>query len=335
MYYSSRLQEAWANYKQGNYDDYLLEGEKSSYMPTMPIPQTFEKIAIYYAQTKNQRLKNDAEIKQKRKQSQLDEENRLHQEKLAAEAKQQKLKESEQAYNERQAKEAQQFSHEDKVIGQKRERIMNALKEACNHKQKFIQEEYAKKDLLLAKQNELEQELFEEERMHNSRHEDMIARQNRINNKQSELAELEIMATQLELEQKDNPSVENTRAFIAAQDTIRQLKQTIKNMEDDFLTFERNMNIYEQRANNLKSEINHIAEQIQTINIKESRLDKIIMDLELEELEFLSDIAKSNSTTYIKGDDAELPFITQKRLDNAGIYQYTHFNQNQKEVSDE
>lgn len=71
-----------------------------------------KKIAIYYAQTKNERIKDDIAKKQKQKQAQLNQE-----------MEHQKIKESERVYNERQAKEAQRFSYEDKVTNQKKDAL--------------------------------------------------------------------------------------------------------------------------------------------------------------------------------------------------------------------
>lgn len=322
FYYSSRLQEAWSYYKQGNYDDYLLEADKSIYMPNMPIPQTFEKIAIYYAQTKNERIKDDIAKKQKQKQAQLNQE-----------MEHQKIKESERVYDERQAKEAQRFSYEDKVTNQKKGRISHALKQTYSYKQKFMQEEYPNKEPLLAKQDELEQALFEAKRLYESKQEDATARQKRLQNEQNKLAELQQLAQ--EQEQKDNTSLENVKSFIVTQEALEKQKQTIKNMQDNYLTFERDMNSHKEKVDNLTQELNHITEQIEAINDKEKQLNAIISDLELEELKFLSAIAKSNTTAYLKGDDNELVFIAQKKKMNNGVYEFTHFNTPEKVVNDE
>lgn len=322
MYYSSRLQEAWSSYKEGNYDDYLLESEKSIYMPNMPMPQTFEKIAIHYAQTKNQRLKDDMERKQKKQEALLQ-----------AELEAQKLKQSEQAYNERQAKEAQHFSYEDKVTGQKKQRISHALKQAYGYQQKFRQEEYPNKQNLLSRSDEVEQELFEAKRLYESKQDDALARQQRLDNEKNKLIQLEHIAH--EREQKDNSSIESVKSILAIQDALEKQKQTIKNMQDSYLTFERDMNIHQEKVNNLTNEMNHINEQIQAINHKEKELEKIISELELERLKFLSSIAKSNTTTYLKGDDIELPFIAQKKKMNHGVYQFTHFNGDEEEYEND
>ncbi|WP_019520492.1 DUF4407 domain-containing protein [Faucicola boevrei] len=322
MYYSSRLQEAWANYKNGNYDDYLLESEKSIYMPNMPIPQTFEKIAIHYAQTKNERIKDDIAKKQKQKQAQLNQE-----------MEHQKIKESERVYNERQAKEVQRFSYEDKVTNQKKGRISHALKQTYSYKQKFMQEEYPNKEPLLAKQDELEQALFEAKRLYESKQEDATARQKRLQNEQNKLAELQQLAQ--EQEQKDNTSLENVKSFIVTQEALEKQKQTIKNMQDNYLSFERDMNSHKEKVANLTQELNHITEQIEAINDKEKQLNAIISDLELEELKFLTAVAKSNTTAYLKGDDNELTFIAQKKKMNNGVYEFTHFNTPEKVVNDE
>lgn len=322
MYYSSRLQESWENYKQGNYDDYLLESEKSIYMPTMPIPQTFEKIAIHYAQTKNERVKDDIAKKQKQKQALLQ-----------AELEQQKFQESKKIYHERQAKEAQRFSYENKVTGQKKQRIHHALQQARNYKQKFMQEEYPDKQMLSTKKDEIEQALFEAKRLHESKQEDATARQKRLQNEQNKLAELQQLAQ--EQEQKDNTSLENVKSFIVMQEALEKQKQTIKNMQDNYLTFERDMNIHNEKVDNLTRELNHFTKQIEAINDKERLLNTVISDLEAEELKFLTAVAKSNTTAYLKGDDNELAFIAQKKKMNNGVYEFTHFNAPEKVVNDE
>lgn len=322
LYYSSILQEAWEYYKKGSYDKYLSEIDQSVNMPNVPIPETFEKIAIRYAKTIDEREKDNLDKKQKQKQAQLNQE-----------MEHQKIKESERVYNERQAKEAQRFSYEDKVTNQKKGRISHALKQTYSYKQKFMQEEYPNKEPLLAKQDELEQALFEAKRLYESKQEDATARQKRLQNEQNKLAELQQLAQ--EQEQKDNTSLENVKSFIVTQEALEKQKQTIKNMQDNYLTFERDMNSHKEKVDNLTQELNHITEQIEAINDKEKQLNAIISDLELEELKFLSAIAKSNTTAYLKGDDNELAFIAQKKKMNNGVYEFTHFNTPEKVVNDE
>lgn len=322
LYYSSILQEAWEYYKKGSYDKYLSEIDQSVNMPDVPIPETFEKIAIRYAKTIDEREKDNLDKKQKQKQAQLNQE-----------MEHQKIKESERVYNERQAKEAQRFSYEDKVTNQKKGRISHALKQTYSYKQKFMQEEYPNKEPLLAKQDELEQALFEAKRLYESKQEDATARQKRLQNEQNKLAELQQLAQ--EQEQKDNTSLENVKSFIVTQEALEKQKQTIKNMQDNYLTFERDMNSHKEKVDNLTQELNHITEQIEAINDKEKQLNAIISDLELEELKFLSAIAKSNTTAYLKGDDNELAFIAQKKKMNNGVYEFTHFNTPEKVVNDE
>lgn len=228
MYYSSRLQEAWINYQKGNYDDYLPNSEKSTNMPDNPMPQTFEKIAIRYAKTKEEREKDALKEKERAKSlKQQQEEKRI------------RLEKSLQEYAEHHARELQGLSYEDKTTSYHKRQIKEAKQAIVQQMTLFKQENEARKNELFAKRQNVLEEIAEATRIYQSKQEDAKARQERLTNAKHKLEELNTIAQALESKGRD--SLENVKSYAYTQDSIDNQKQHIKNLQDNYLTFERDI----------------------------------------------------------------------------------------------
>lgn len=310
MYYSSRLQEAWSSYVDGNYDDYLPESEKSSHMAHMPMPQTFENIAIRYAKTIDEREKDNLDKRQKQKQAMLDEENHMK-----------ALKNGEKSHYERYAKEAQNYEYQNKVVKDKKQRIEKALKEACNQKEQFLQESTPQREQLNIEKKQVEELYFEAERLYQSKGEDSEARHKRMQEANKKLLELQEIVN--DFANKDRNSPERVRAYIAAEEAVYAQSQTIKNMKDNYLSFERDMNIHKQKVDDLKKQLDDIISKLDRISQIEKYWNKTILNLELKQIELLSSFSDME-TPYIKGDEAEIAFIANRYQKDNG-YRYSYF----------
>lgn len=310
MYYSSRLQEAWSSYVDGNYDDYLPESEKSSHMAHMPMPQTFENIAIRYAKTIDEREKDNLDKRQKQKQAMLDEENHMK-----------ALKNGEKSHYERYAKEAQNYEYQNKVVKDKKQRIEKALKEACNQKEQFLQESTPQREQLNIEKKQVEELYFEAERLYQSKGEDSEARHKRMQEANKKLLELQEIVN--DFANKDRNSPERVRAYIAAEEAVYAQSQTIKNMKDNYLSFERDMNIHKQKVDDLKKQLDDIISKLDRISQIEKYWNKTILNLELKQIELLSSFSDME-TPYIKGDEAEIAFIAEQHK-KEGKYKYTYY----------
>lgn len=311
MYYSSKLQEAWSSYINGNYDDYLPESEKSIHMAHMPMPQTFENIAIRYAKTIDEREKDNLDKRQKQKQAMLDEENHMK-----------ALKNGEKSHYERYAKEAQNYEYQKKVVKDKKQRIEKALKEACNKKEQFLQESTPQREQLNIEKKQVEELYFEAERLYQSKGEDSEARHKRMQEANKKLLELQEIVN--DFANKDRNSPERVRAYIAAEEAVYAQSQTIKNMKDNYLSFERDMNIHKQKVDDLKKQLDDIISKLDRISQIEKYWNKTILNLELKQIELLSSFSDMQ-TPYIKGDEAEVAFIANRYQEDNG-YRYSYFS---------
>lgn len=310
MYYSSRLQEAWGSYIKGNYDDYLPENEKSIYMASMPMPQTFERIAIRYAQTFEEREKDNIRRRQRQQQEAIDKENRLK-----------ALQDGETAHYERRAKEAQNYEYQQKVVQDKKRRLENTLKQAREQKEQFLVESEPKKQQLNAEKEQIEEQYFEAERLYQSKGEDSEARQKRLKEACDKLAELQRIVD--DVNNKDINSPERVRSYVKAEEAVHSQNEKIKNMKDNYLSFERDMNIHKQKVDDLKRQLDEIISQLDRISQIEKHWNETILKLELEQISLLSDFANME-TPYIKGDDNEITFIAEQ--EKAGHkYQFKHY----------
>lgn len=316
LYYSSLLQAKWQSYLKGNFDDYLPESEKSIYLADILMAEEFERIAIRYANTKGERDNDDLQRKQQEKEQQKKAE-RL---KVEQEAQAQRLKESEQAHAEREAREAQNYTYRAKVINDKKRSIDNALQQAHSRKQQFFQENQEKKQQLIEQENQLTENLFETERFFQSKQEDFDAREKRINDAKDKLNELQTLAN--EQEQKENFSPERVKAYTIAQLAVEKQRQTIKNMHDDFLTFERDMNIHQQKIDKLKQELQQVRNEINRLTNMENVLNETIAKLEMEQVKMLAELVDDNP--HIKGQEIEIPFIAEQ-FKNNGSYVYHYY----------
>lgn len=310
MYYSSRLQEAWSSYVDGNYDDYLPESEKSSHMAHMPMPQTFENIAIRYAKTLEEREQDNIKKREQKRQAMLDEENHMK-----------ALKNGEKSHYERYAKEAQNYEYQNKVVKDKKQRIEKALKEACNQKEQFLQESTPQREQLNIEKKQVEELYFEAERLYQSKGEDSEARHKRMQEANKKLLELQEIVN--DFANKDRNSPERVRAYIAAEEAVYTQSQTIKNMKDNYLSFERDMNIHKQKVDDLKKQLDDIISKLDRISQIEKYWNKTILNLELKQIELLSSFSDME-TPYIKGDEAEIAFIAEQHK-KEGKYKYTYY----------
>lgn len=310
MYYSSRLQEAWSSYVKGNYDDYLPESEKSSHMAHMPMPQTFENIAIRYAKTLEEREQDNIKKREQKRQAMLDEENHMK-----------ALKNGEKSHYERYAKEAQNYEYQNKVVKDKKQRIEKALKEACNQKEQFLQESTPQREQLNIEKKQVEELYFEAERLYQSKGEDSEARHKRMQEANKKLLELQEIVN--DFANKDRNSPERVRAYIAAEEAVYAQSQTIKNMKDNYLSFERDMNIHKQKVDDLKKQLDDIISKLDRISQIEKYWNKTILNLELKQIELLSSFSDME-TPYIKGDEAEIAFIANRYQKDNG-YRYSYF----------
>lgn len=310
LYYSARLQEAWSNYRKGNYDDYLPESEKSIYMSDVIMPQTFERIVINYSYTKEERERDDRLKKEQEKLSEAKE--RL---------KKERLKDSEIAHAYREAHEAQKYVFEQKVLAEKKQRIENALAEAKLKKQQFEMEYLPRKELLIQQEKEIEEELFEAERFYQSQNEDRNAREKRLNEAKNKLDELKNIT--IDLESRENLTPERVRTYNIAQEAVLNQNNAIKNMRDNYLSFERDMNIHKEKVDKLRGEKNRVSNEIKSLQDLEEKITQNILILEQEKMELLTEFAHGE-TPYIQGDESEIDFIAeQHRLH--GAYKFHRF----------
>lgn len=307
MYYSSRLQEAWLNYQNGNYDDYLPDSEKSINTLGNPMPQTFEKIAIRYAKTKDER-ENDARIlKQKQQEAKQKEEERL----LV-------LQNSHQEYAEHHARELQGLSYEEKTIAYHKRQIKEAKQAIMQQMTLFKQENDTKQHELIAKKQSLSEEIAEATRIYQSKKEDKEARQERLANAQHKLEELEDIAHTLG--QRDKNSIENVKSYAFAQESIDNQKQHIKNLQDSYLTFERDINFYEQKLQNLHEQKTDIEKELLFLKQKWDALKQAYHNQELKEIQLLG--KADLSTPYIHGTEAEIAHMAEKIKKDEPHYYY-------------
>lgn len=310
MYYSSRLQEAWASYANGNYDEYLPESEKSIHVAHMPMPQTFENIAICYAQTLGEREQDNIRKRQQQRQAMLDEEYRIKE-----------LKDGKKSHYERCAKEAQNYEYQQKVVKDKKQKIEKALNQARNQREQFLNESAPHKEQLNIEKRQIEEQYFEAERLYQSKGEDSEARHKRIQEANQKLLELQEIVDGLN--NKDRNSPERVRAYIVAEEAVYNQSQTIKNMKDNYLSFERDMNIHKQKVDDLKKQLDDIISRLDRISQIEKHWNETILSLELKQIELLSDFSDME-TPYIKGDDTEIAFIASRYQQEKG-YEYSYF----------
>ncbi|STZ09487.1 Uncharacterised protein [Moraxella caprae] len=310
MYYSSRLQEAWSSYKNGNYDDYLPQSEQSTQMAHMPMPQTFEKIAIRYAKTIDEREKDNFDKRKKQKQEEQDKENKAK-----------RLEQGEDAHAQRCAKEAQNYEYQHKVVNDKKVRIDDSLEQARTQRDNFVAEATPKKEKLLVDKKQIEEQYFEAERLYQSKGEDSEARHKRLQEAYAKLNELEEIVSGLNEKDKSNP--ERVKAYVVAQEAVLSQNQTIKNMKDNYLSFERDMNIHKQKVDDLKVQLDNINFEIHRLIEIERQINETILQMELEQIKLLSDFANMQ-TPYLQGGDDEVAFIAEQHK-KEGKYKYTYY----------
>ena len=324
MYYSSRLQEAWISYQAGNYDDYLPNSERSVNMPNTPMPQTFEKIAIRYAKTKDEREKDTAIANAREKSLKQYEEEKILRLKQQQEEQQLKLEQSHQEYAEHHARELQSLSYEDKTTNYHKKQIQEAKRAIAQQIVLFKQENESRKNELMNKKHIVLEEIAESTRIYQSKKEDAKARQERLANAQNKLVELEEIA--YNLGQKDRNSVENVKSYAFAQESIDNQKQHIKNLQDNYLTFERDINFYEQKLQNLHEKRVEIEKELSFLKQKWDALKQAYQNQELKEIELLG--KTDFNTPYIHGTEAEIPYIAEKIKNDEPCYYY-HTNSQQ------
>lgn len=324
MYYSSRLQEAWINYQKGNYDDYLPNSEKSINMPDNPMPQTFEKIAIRYAKTKDEREKDALKEKERAKSLKQQQEERRLQLEQEQEEKRIRLENSRQEYAEHHARELQSLSYEDKTTNYHKRQIKEAKQAIVQQMTLFKQENETRKNELFAKRQTILEEIAEATRIYQSKQEDAKARQERLANAKHKLEELHTIAQALEGKGRD--SLENVKSYAYTQDSIDHQKQHIKNLQDNYLTFERDINFYEQKLQNLYEQKTDIDKELLFLKQKWDALKQAYHNQELKEIELLG--KTDFNTPYIHGTEEEIPHMAEKVKNEEPHYYYYTDNKN-------
>lgn len=94
-------------------------------------------------------------------------------------------------------------------------------------------------------------------------------------------------------------------------------------MKDNYLSFERDMNIHKQKVDDLKKQLDDIISKLDRISQIEKYWNKTILNLELKQIELLSSFSDME-TPYIKGDEAEIAFIAEQHK-KEGKYKYTYY----------
>lgn len=94
-------------------------------------------------------------------------------------------------------------------------------------------------------------------------------------------------------------------------------------MRDNYLSFERDMNIHKEKVDKLRGEKNRVSNEIKSLQDLEEKITQNILILEQEKMELLTEFAHSE-TPYIQGDKSEIDFIAeQHRLH--GAYKFHRF----------
>lgn len=194
LYYSERLQEAWLNYQEGHYDDYLPNSEKSINTTKRPMPQTFEKIIIRYAQTKDEREYNERLDRQKILSNQRQKEQVKEQE----EERTLLLQKSHQEWAENKARELQGLEYESKRKHHLKKQIDENKSIIKEQMTLFIQENSDNIAKLKADRENILEEISDATRTYQSKKEDANARQERFDKAKHQLATLQAIAIDLE-----------------------------------------------------------------------------------------------------------------------------------------
>lgn len=313
LYYSELLQEKWTNYKGGSYDKYLDDINKSTNLSKYPMPNTFEGIMIDYAKNKD-RYKTEEQEAKKREQAEKEKEKQ-------AEQKQQEqvkvLQESHQEWLERQARELQRIEYNTKQINHIKKQIQEAKATIKEKMDNFSQENSANIEALHNKRQQILEDIAETTRIYTSKKEDMQARQERLSNAKNKLGELQSISNSLE--QKDKTTVGAVRTYQFTQDAIEEQKKVIKNLQDNYLTFERNINFYEQKIQNLHKQKSEIETKLRYLKEIWDTFKEEYYKQELLEIKLLSTI--DLNTPYIHGSEAEIPYLAEK-VKNEETYYY-------------
>lgn len=314
LYYSEKLQELWGNYKEGYYDDYLPNREKSINLSKKAQPQTFERIMINYAKNKDRYEQEEQE--QKRKEQEEKQQILLEQQRQKEQAE--RLEKSHQEWAERIAEELQGLEYESKTKDYHQKRI-NDNKAAIKQRMALFEQENSVNIAKLKSDREaILTEIADATRIYESKKEDANARQERFDKAKHQLATLQAIA--IDLEQKEGKSIESVRSYAYAQKAIAEQKQVIKNLQDNYLTFERDMNFYEQKLANLNEKKAEIEQELLSLRETYTTLKQAYHAQELAEIQLLGTI--DLTTPYIRGSEAEIPHIAEKVKNNQSHYFY-------------
>lgn len=311
LYYSERLQEMWINYQEGHYDDYLPNRDKSFNVTKRPMPQTFEGIMIGYAKHKD--FYEQEEREQKRK-ALTEQQKQKEQAKL--------LEQSQQEWAENKAKELQGLEYEQKRRHHLKEQIDRNKVIIKEQLTEFVENNSEKINELKSEREKVLAEISDATRMYQSKQEDINARQERLDNAKHQLATLQAIA--INLEKKENKNVESVRSYSYVQTAIAEQKQVIKNLQDNWLTFDRDMNFYAQKIDNLNDKKFEIEQELLFFKTEYDALRKAYQECKLAELELLGEI--DLNTPYLKGTAGEIPHIAEKIKNNQEHYFYVNEN---------
>lgn len=325
LYYSERLQEAWLNYQEGHYDDYLPSNQKSTNTTKRPMPQTFEKIIINYAQTKYEREEDEKLYRQKR----MSEKRHQEQIKQEQENKSVLLEKSRQQWAENKARELQGLEYESKTKHHLKTQIEDN-KAVIKEQMILFKEEHSQNIAKLKsdRQSILEQ-IADTTRIYQSKKEEMDARQEHLDNAQNKLIQLQSFAQTLE--QKDRSTEGAVKSYTFTQDAIEEQKRAIKNLKNNWLDFDRDINFYEQKIKNLIEKKSEIEQELFLLKEKWDALQQAYHNQELAQIQLLGRI--DLNTPYIHGTEEEIPHLAEKVKNDEIHYFYiqnTHQSNNPK-----
>lgn len=128
------------------------------------------------------------------------------------------------------------------------------------------------------------------------------------------------------MESKGRDSLENVKSYAYTQDSIDNQKQHIKNLQDNYLTFERDINFYEQKLQNLREQKTDIDKELLFLKQKWDALKQAYHNQELKEIELLG--KTDFNTPYIHGTEEEIPHMAEKVKNEEPHYYYCTNNKN-------
>lgn len=318
LYYSERLQEKWLNYQEGNYDNYLPNSEKSINLAKKSQPQTFENIMVGYAKNKD-RYEQEEQVQKRREQEEKLQE-LLDKQKQKEQAE--RLEKSHQEWAENKARELQGLEYESKRKHYLKKQIDENKSIIKEQMALFAQENSDNIAKLKSDRENILAEISDATRIYESKKEDASARQERFDKAKHQLATLQAIA--INLEQKEGKSVESVRSYAYAQTAIAEQKQVIKNLQDNHLTFERDMNFYEQKIKNLNERRFEIEQELLFLKEKWGALQQAYRNQELAEIELLGRI--DLTTPYMRGTEGEIPHLAEKVKNDETHYFYIEGN---------